>query len=153
MNAESNSDDKQKIIEAITDGDVDKLFSVLQELNNIPKIMEEIWRVTKPNGIVIIKVPYFRSYTAFLERNKSFFRLDSFGYECIEDNYGSWTTKARFKRIKNNFQMISDDKSVFRFLRVLNLVINLPYFKYFFRMFLAHLIIPQGLEFELKAIK
>lgn len=133
----------------------DKVVSIcaLEEISDVQKVMKEIWRVTKPNGIVIINVPYFRSCTAFMERNKSFFRLDSFGYECIEDDYYRWTTDARFKRIKNKFQMVSDERSIFVFLRILNPIINLPYFKYFFMIFLSHIIIPQSLEFELQVIK
>ena len=32
---------------------------VLEHLDNLPRAMEEIWRITKPNGRVIVRVPHF----------------------------------------------------------------------------------------------
>ncbi|MEM5797831.1 MAG: class I SAM-dependent methyltransferase [Candidatus Aenigmatarchaeota archaeon] len=54
---------------------------VLEHVENIIKVMKEIHRITKPGGIVIIKVPYFTSPGAFTDpTHRRFFTLDTFDY-------------------------------------------------------------------------
>ncbi|MEM4245321.1 MAG: methyltransferase domain-containing protein [Candidatus Nanoarchaeia archaeon] len=40
---------------------------VLEHLDNLPRTMEEIHRISKPEAIVHIGVPYFRSESAFVD--------------------------------------------------------------------------------------
>jgi SAM-dependent methyltransferase len=55
--------------------------NVLEHLDDIIKVMEEINRISKPNGLIIIKVPYFRSKYAFIDpTHQHFFAVDSFTY-------------------------------------------------------------------------
>jgi ubiquinone/menaquinone biosynthesis C-methylase UbiE len=51
---------------------------VLEHVKNFEFVMEEIYRVCKPNARVIIKVPYFSGKSAFFEFHRRFFRFDSF---------------------------------------------------------------------------
>lgn len=76
-----------------------RVDNVLEHVNNFIYLMEEIWRVSKPNAVIIINVPYFRSYHAFADpTHKRFFAFKTFEYftEFSELNYYS---KARFKII------------------------------------------------------
>ena len=124
--------------------------SALQEIADVNRVITEIWRVSKSKARVIITVPYFRSWCAFFEQNKSFFRLDSFGY--YTQIYGNWKSTARFKLIKNKFNMIFGEHSKLKFFRILNPVVNLPYLSYILQNYLP-IIIPEGLEFELEVVK
>ena len=55
--------------------------NVIEHLDNIIKVMEELYRISKPGGIIIIKVPYFRSRYAFIDpTHKHYFTVDSFSY-------------------------------------------------------------------------
>lgn len=55
--------------------------NVIEHLDNVVKVMEEINRISKPGGLIVIKVPYFRSKYAFIDpTHKHFFTMDSFTY-------------------------------------------------------------------------
>ena len=127
-------------------------FGALEHIGNFKNVMEEIWRVAKPKAKVIIVVPYFRSGWAFSENHKLFFKIDSFQY-LQPDHYGNWDYKARFNILKNKLDMIMDDKSHVKFLRIFNPLINLPIIKILFSELLSHIIIPQKLYFELEVVK
>ena len=55
--------------------------NVIEHLDNVIKVMEELSRITKPNGLVKIIVPYFRAKWAFIDpTHKHFFTTESFAY-------------------------------------------------------------------------
>jgi predicted SAM-dependent methyltransferase len=55
--------------------------NVIEHLDNVVKVMEELYRISKDKGIIIIKVPYFRSRYAYIDpTHKHFFTVDSFTY-------------------------------------------------------------------------
>jgi SAM-dependent methyltransferase len=55
--------------------------NVIEHLDNIIKVMEELHRISKPGGSLVIKVPYFRSrYASIDPTHKHFFTADSFTY-------------------------------------------------------------------------
>jgi len=55
--------------------------NVIEHLDNILKVMEELHRISKPGGIIIIKVPYFRSRYAYIDpTHKHYFTAESFTY-------------------------------------------------------------------------
>lgn len=58
-----------------------KARHILEHLDDTVKIMEEIWRVCKPNARVFIKSPYYASIGAFKDpTHKSFFTERTFEY-------------------------------------------------------------------------
>ncbi|RLJ09145.1 MAG: hypothetical protein DRP13_01055 [Candidatus Aenigmatarchaeota archaeon] len=42
-----------------------RIYHVLEHLEKPIKVMEEVWRILKPNGIVKIKIPYWKLLTTF----------------------------------------------------------------------------------------
>lgn len=58
-----------------------KARHILEHLDDTVKIMEEIWRVCKPNARVFIKSPYYTSIGAFKDpTHKRFFTERTFEY-------------------------------------------------------------------------
>ena len=54
---------------------------VLEHLDNLVRAMEEIWRISKPGGIIKIMVPYFSNIGAFSDpTHKHFFTPHTFDY-------------------------------------------------------------------------
>lgn len=57
------------------------LDNVLEHLAEPMRVMEEVYRITKPGGGVKVIVPYFRSEWAFIDpTHKAFYTVDSFAY-------------------------------------------------------------------------
>lgn len=68
------------------------LDNVLEHLDNIPKVMNELHRISIPNGRIIIKVPYYNSYGAYNDiTHKHYFNshsLAAFYTHEHRSNYG-----------------------------------------------------------------
>ena len=67
----------------LKDNSVDMLFSFhfLEHVNDFTRMVEEIHRVVKPNGIVKIRVSYFNCFDAFTDpTHKNFFTERAFDY-------------------------------------------------------------------------
>ena len=114
-------------------------YNVLEHVDNFVKIMEEIYRILKPNGILIVKGPYYMHKDTFTDpTHKRGFTTKSFQYfeEGCELGY---YTKARFKVEK--IELIYNNHGLYRFFP----------FKKIFGYLLWNLI--QGIEFRLRAIK
>jgi predicted SAM-dependent methyltransferase len=65
------------------DSTFDEIYAdnVIEHLDEVFKVMEELQRICKPGGILIIKVPYFRSRYAFIDpTHKHYFTVESFTY-------------------------------------------------------------------------
>jgi len=88
--------------------------NVIEHLDDVIKIMEELWRISTPGAKIKIIVPYFRSRWAFIDpTHRHHFTVDSFAYFdpdhiiCKLYKY----SKVRFKvekmifneRLKNGF--------------------------------------------------
>lgn len=89
----------------------------LEHLDEPIHVMEEVYRICKKNGKVIVIVPYFRSIYAFIDpTHKHFFTVDSFAYYdpdhiiCQRYDY----TLARFKLKKLVFHEVREKKRWFR---------------------------------------
>lgn len=55
--------------------------NVLEHLENVVKTMEELHRISQPNAVIKIIVPYFRSRWAFIDpTHRHFFTVGSFSY-------------------------------------------------------------------------
>lgn len=73
------------------DDEFDEIIAnnVLEHLNDIVKVMKEIWRILKPKGILKARVPYFAHPNAFTDpTHKQFFTLHTFDYWDPSTNAG-----------------------------------------------------------------
>jgi SAM-dependent methyltransferase len=102
--------------------DIITLDNVLGELENLWNVMDEIYRISKTGGEIIISVPYFRSAYAFIHPNiKSFFTVNTFNYfDPQNELYKKYKyTKSTFKIEKLKFDEgfnLGAIKSIFRFI-------------------------------------
>lgn len=63
--------------------DVVLAFQFLEHVDDIPRLMEEVYRITKNGARIIIEVPYFRSVGAFQDpTHKHFFTTKTMDYFC-----------------------------------------------------------------------
>ena len=124
--------------------DVIEANNVLEHLGNIPRTMEEIYRVLKTGGILHAIVPIYPSINQFIDpTHKSFFTHKTFDYFTEECNL-SYYSKARFKIIQKNI--------IFnRWIQPIMNIINknkLAERIYFYS--LAHIIPPSVMEIRLR---
>ncbi len=86
----------------IEDCSFDEIFmdNVLEHLDDVIRVMEEVYRISSDGGLVKVIVPYFRSRWACIDpTHKHFFTIDSFAYFdpdnqiCRQYDY----TLARFR--------------------------------------------------------
>jgi SAM-dependent methyltransferase len=90
------------------DSSIDMVYldNTLEHLDDVIKVMEEVYRILKPGGKAKIITPYFRSVWGFLDpTHKHFFAVNSFSFYdpdhivCRRYKY----TDARFKTKKIRF--------------------------------------------------
>lgn len=65
------------------DNEIDEIlcYHILEHLENLPRAMQEIHRILKPDGLVKIKCPYFSSEGAFNNpEHKNFITTKTFKY-------------------------------------------------------------------------
>jgi ubiquinone/menaquinone biosynthesis C-methylase UbiE len=65
------------------DNSVDEIYCshILEHLTDFNKTMEELWRICKPNALITIRGPYYKSHYAFGDAtHKHFFTEQSFIY-------------------------------------------------------------------------
>jgi len=78
--------------------------NIIEHLWDTVKVMEELYRILKPNGILYIEVPIFPNPCCFRDpTHVRYFEKDSFDFFCPDTDLGRenmYCTKARFK-IKN----------------------------------------------------
>lgn len=87
-----------------SDNSYDLIYAhnVFEHLEDQVKTMEEIWKILKPSGRVVITVPYFRSIDAFTDStHEHFFTSRSLNYFIDEKNSQSdyKYTQKYFKKI------------------------------------------------------
>ncbi|MEM2956117.1 MAG: methyltransferase domain-containing protein [Candidatus Pacearchaeota archaeon] len=138
--------DIEKFPYPFKDNTFDEIFCshVLEHVSDLVKVMEEIWRISKPHARIKIIVPNFSGYYAFVDpTHKRFFTYSTFDY-FTGAGLGKYYTKARFRIIKKR---IEDDK----YFKGLNFLVNL--FPKFYTRFLAFILPMTLLKFELETIK
>ncbi len=72
---------------------------VMEHLGDVVAVMEEIYRITRPDARVYIRVPHFSSVHAFTDpTHRHFFSSASLDYFCPDRALSSYHyTKARFR--------------------------------------------------------
>jgi len=108
---------------------------LLEHVEDVLKVMEELYRIVKPDGILRIKVPYFSSSGAFQDpTHKRFFADDTMKYYILNNSY---KRKFRYELVKQK------------------LVYTLPFrylpFRNLFRYLLLNVV--SEMSIELKVIK
>jgi predicted SAM-dependent methyltransferase len=134
-----------------SDNEFDIVYArhILEHIRNFFSLMEELHRITKKDGKIIVRVPHFSNQYAFVcPDHKRFFALNSFDY-FTPNNRENYYSKARFKIIKKRLIFINID-SKWAFLNVLfNPVINI--WQNFTEKF--PILSPEEIYFELRPIK
>jgi SAM-dependent methyltransferase len=119
------------------------MFNLLEHLSDTIKVMEELWRVSRPGGIVHIQVPYYNSAGAFQDpTHVKFFTERTFDYftedGATELSHYNYYSRARFEIVKIDFHQRRLLKQLPRRVQI----------------FLAHhLSTVQALDVVLKAVK
>lgn len=121
-------------------------FHFLEHFQDLPKIMDEFYRLLKPGGKLIINTPHFSSVEAYRHwQHCHFFARGSFDYFC-EDSHEWEFYNCRFK--------LTDSKIFFDDLYTalgIGLVANT--FSWQFERRLAWIFPASSVYFELEAIK
>ncbi len=91
------------------------MVSILEHLDNVYKVMEEVWRITKDGGKIIIFSPTRFSSALYDDpEHKRAFTLRSFDYFIKgTKSYRYEKSKVCFKKIKSEYQMGWNKKNVF----------------------------------------
>ena len=127
------------------------LDNTLEHLDNVIRVMEEVHRISAPNALVKVIVPYFRSPWAFIDpTHKHFFTVNSFAYFdpvhpiCQRYDY----TLSRFRVEKVVFNETIPGRISKRIMR--KIANKLPQRVEYF---LSHLYPLDDITYYLKAIK
>jgi len=130
---------------------------ILEHLNDIPKSLRELWRISKKGAKIHIGVPHYASFGAWLDLTHkhpfSYMSLDYMAANKIHKHsvgknhaheYGS---KEKFNILKRKF--------IFgRFHKIIGVSIFAHTFPLVYEMFnIAYLFPPRHIEFDLETIK
>lgn len=123
---------------------------ILEHMSDLIKVMEEIWKISKPGAIIKINVPFFAFHRAFQDpTHKRFFTIDSFEYFTKESGL-NYYSKARFEIIERKIGFFSG--GIPRPIgKALEFFMNAN--QRFYERFFAYIIPANNLYFELKTIK
>lgn len=111
------------------------------------KLMNEIYRILKPNGIFLVRVPYWKSFIAYGNpEHTRFFSSMSFDYfdHSIERRF----SKCNFQVLEKKFNLIFRGR--LRFLNVLNWIFNTN--TIFTEKILSNIFAPEEIIFKLKKV-
>jgi len=133
-------------------GEFDQVFAehIIEHLDNIPKTIEEIHRVLKNSGKLIIRGPHFSSTDMFTDpTHKHFLTSRTFDYFIKDSAFYDWHYgKAKFKKKK---VILGPTKITNPLLRLILWWIN--HHQVFYERRFAF-IFPVGvIEYELEAVK
>ena len=117
---------------------------ILEHLNNIVKTMEEIHRIAKNKGKVIIRTPHFSNVASFTDPlHKQHFSLESFNY-FIEGTKARKYTKKRFRLVRKRLTFGSS-QIIGKFLAIIS--------THFYEKYLCFIFPAQDIYLELEVIK
>lgn len=96
--------DLEKFPYPFKDNSFDEVFAehVMEHLDNIPHVMEELHRILKKGGKVIIHGPHFSSVDMFTDpTHRHFMTSRTFDYFCKNSPFFDWHySKTEFKKRK-----------------------------------------------------
>ena len=108
---------------------------LLEHVDDVLKVMEELYRILKPNGILTAIVPYFSSSGAFQDpTHKHFFADDTTKYYFVNNGYNR---KFKFELVRQQLKYTTP----FRYVP----------FRNFLRYVLLNVV--NEIKFKLKAVK
>src|SRR4030042_4279860 len=73
---------------------------IIEHLTNLVKTMEELHRIAKPDAIIEIEVPYYKSELAFADPTHKHFITPTTFYFFTEAHENKYYSKARFEIIE-----------------------------------------------------
>lgn len=131
------------------DEEFDKVecYDVIEHVDNIPKVMQECFRILKHNGVMFITTPHYSSPNSYIDPTHKF-HLSVFSFDCFSDKHKySYYSDARF--IIDLKKIIFQGSSIRKF--ILTRLMN----KYpkFYEEYLAWIFPAWFLYFELRAYK
>jgi len=129
------------------DDTFDKIYAshILEHLNDTVQVIEEIYRIAKPNATIIIKAPYFASAYAYHDpTHKRFFTYRTFEY--FTGLKLSVDSKARFKIIKRRIRF-----SWNKILNIFSCIINI--FPIIYERYFAFILPSNEIYVELRVLK
>lgn len=103
--------------------------NVLEHLDDVIKVLEEIYRLCRPDALVKISVPYFKSNSAYTDpTHRHFFSETSFKYFAPDHPLHFYTT-AKFQVVKTVLLSKNEPPDAKHFFR--NLLPGKPILNYF----------------------
>jgi len=157
INPDTNADiihDLNKFPYPFEESTFDKIFAdnVIEHLDNVVGVMEELHRISKPNGLIEIKVPYFRSRYAYIDpSHKHFFSVESFTYfDPLHIHHTLYNySKSLFKTTGRYFNVDFPSENILKRF-VTNLCNRYPEF---YENYFSHLLPLDELTIVLETIK
>lgn len=96
--------------------------SILEHIPDTYHLLEELYRILKPSGILKIWVPHFSSYVAHMNfEHVKFFSVNIFDYDYPEKDYDKY--KPRFKILKKRINYVPEH-AVNKFMKTLDKIVT-----------------------------
>jgi hypothetical protein len=133
----------------IYDNEYDEILckNILEYAFDLPKVMEELYRIAKDRCIIKINVPAFPSpYSIQNPMIKSFFSYNTFDYYIKDDGLDNSYLKPTFKILEKRF-IFSDNKYLYWISQIVNI------FPRFYSRFLFMIFPSNRIEFLLEVKK
>lgn len=155
--------DLEEGLRFIPDNCVDEIDSksFLEHINNFGFLMEEMYRVLKPNGEINIFVPHFSNPYYYSDyTHKRFFGYYTFYYfskdqKKLRRKVPSFYNKCNFEIVSQELYFTSSFFPIMIFKKyIIGKIINLsPLFQEIYEAYLTNIFSCYGIEVKLKAIK
>jgi SAM-dependent methyltransferase len=130
---------------------------VMEHLHDIGSVMEELHRIGKPDAVLKINVPFFRSRWAFTDPDhRRFFTSLSFDYFVRGKELSSYLCTDKWFDLENvDYRITMSYRRFSRFREALDRLflgfVNKR--KMFYEAYLAHIVPVDEIYFELRVIK
>ena len=164
---DSNADiiwDLNKVPYPFEDNTFDLVYcsDILEHLDNIIKVIEELYRISKHGAKIIIGSPHFSSHNAYTDlTHRRAFAIRSFDFFSDDE-----TSVIKYSHLNARFKILTKkiipNRFIFKFrgkwLKIRNIplefLINLsPFTQDIYERFFTFIFTAEGVYFELKVIK